>query len=285
MIKLLALLLALIAAPAAATTYTLTVSTVGPTSPSSVAISSGGPTYTCPGTCAVVFATGTIVNLTETSASTAVFAGWTYANGCATNKRTCRVVMNADANVSATFNPLLALSLHGNGLGVVTSSGGLVNCSWLNGCARGATQTYSFKAGSTIVLTETEGSSSTFTGWTGDGGCGTASTCTFTLSGYKVIVATFSSTGPFTIAVNVRGHGSVRSSPSGINCGNGNAACAVEFSSGTSIALSTHAAAGYRFTGWANGGCNGLTPCVVVSSSVQQGLFGAESPSAFFYPQ
>lgn len=276
-----ALLLALLlAAPAsAATAYTLAVSTRGPVSPSLVTSSPAG--ISCPPTCSHAFSSGTVVELAATTASTAVFAGWGGARGCGTNLRACRLTMNAAAVVSAAFNPVLDVRLAGNGLGVVTSSGGLVDCGGRNGCARGAAARYSFPAGAQVVLTAAPASSSTFVGWTGSGSCATASTCTFTVSGYTVIVATFSSTGPFTIKVNVRGGGSVSSSPDGIRCGG---TCAAEFSSGTVVSLSTRAAPGYYFAGWGNGGCSGLAPCVVVSSSAQQALGGAESPSAYFYP-
>lgn len=285
MTKIFVLLLAL-SARTYATTYTLVVSTTGPKSPSVVFSSNPATGINCGSSstaCSMVVASGTFVTLTEVSASTVVFAGWTYANGCATNKTTCRLSVIANTTIGAAFNPVLELSLHGNGLGAIAQSSTAINCTWFNGCARGGKQRYNFPKGTVLVLSEVVGASSTFTGWSGDAGCNTASTCTVTLNGYEAIVATFSSTGPFTIKVNVRGLGRVRSSPTGINCGNGSAFCSAEFSSGTAVSLSTLAAAGYYFSGWADGTCSGRTPCVVVSSSVQQGLGGAESPSAFFY--
>ncbi len=285
MTKALALFLSLLAAPAAATTYTLTVSTIGPVSPSVVTSSNPvtgiwcGSTHTA---CTAVFTSGAQVTLTAVSASTTVFAGWVYSNGCSNNSSTCAVKMTSDTAVSATFNPVLGLQLHGNGGGVVTSSGGVMNCSWTNGCASGSILTQSFPKGSAIVLTEVADGSSTFTGWTGNAGCGHASTCSFTLNGYNVIVATFSSTGPYTIAVNVVGKGTVKSNPAGLNCGS---TCKAAFAGNTSIALTTTAAAGYSFAGWANGGCSGLAPCIVVATTTQQGLGGAYTPTAFFYPR
>lgn len=282
MIRWLILFLALAAAPARAN-FVLTVSTTGPKSPSVIYSSNPATGINCGSSstaCSASFASGAVVNLTATVGSTVTFAGWTYADGCATNSKTCRVTMHAATPVAAAFNPIIGLRLYGNGLGTVTTSSGLVNCTWLNGCARGAMQTYSFAKGTQLVLRANPVSSSTFAGWSGDAGCSHASTCTFTVNGYEVITATFASYGPFTIAINLRGGGSVRSSPAGIVCG---PTCAAQFSSGTVVHLSTLAAAGYFFAGWSNGGCSGLTPCVVTSSSAQQGLRGAESPSAFFY--
>lgn len=286
MSKVSALILAvhLLAASARAAAFTLTVSTTGPNSPSVVVSSNPTTGINCGSTntqCTASYAAGTVVTLTEIPASTASFAGWTYANGCATNSTTCKVTMSAAAAVSAAFNPVFDLSLFGNGLGAVTASSGAVNCTWTNGCARGASQRYSYPKGTSVVLTEVAGASSTFAGWTGNAGCSHASTCTFALNGYNVIVATFSSYGPFTIKLNVVGFGVVVSSPSGINCPG--VSCSHQFSSGTVVHLSTRALAGSFFSGWANGGCGGKTPCVVTSSSTQQGLGGAESPAAFFY--
>lgn len=280
-IKTAALLLILVAARASATTYTLSISTAGPTSPSLITSNPSG--ISCPPTCSHTYSSGTSVNLTNATASTMTFAGWGYADGCANNFPTCKVKMRADTTVTATYNPRLslAISIAGSGLGSVTSGSGPIVCVSTGGCGGGAGQTYSFPRGTTIVLTETPSAGSSFVGWSGYGGCSTASTCTVTLNGYVAVVSTFSSAGPFTIAVKVRGRGTVVSSPPGINCGR---VCSAAFTSGTSISFTTAAAAGYYFAGWTNGGCIGQTPCAITAHSAQQGLGGGASPSAFFYP-
>lgn len=280
-----ALLLALLAAaPASATSYVLTVSTTGPKSTSVITSSNPSTGIWCGSShtaCTATFTAGTVVTLTEVTGSTVVFAGWTYTLGCAHNLPTCQVTMGAARAVSAKFMPILGVGLHGNGGGVVTSTSLALSCGWTGACAGGAVLTKGFTKGTQIVLTEVADGSSTFTGWTGDAGCGHASTCTFTLNGYEVITATFSSTGPYTIAVKKVGQGTIRSSPAGINCGS---TCSGTFAGSTSITLSTLAASGYFFAGWANGGCSGkTTPCVVIASSTQQGLGGLQTPTAFFY--
>jgi len=55
---------------------------------------------------------------------------------------------------------------------------------------------------------------------------------------------------------------------SGVACGNGNTACSVSFTDGTSITLTATAAAGSTFLGWEGlgaeaGGCAGTAPCTV----------------------
>ncbi len=263
-----------------AATYTLTITTTGPVSPSLITSAPSG--ISCPGICSSTFTKNTPVTLTASPASTMTFAGWIGSNGCKTNLRDCTFTRSSATAVTAVFNPSFRLSLSGNGIGTVTSSTNNVNCSVASSCSKYASQRYSYPKGTVIVLTAVAQTGSTFVGWTGNAGCSTASTCTFTLNGYNVIIATFSSTGPYVLKVNVRGSGRVVSSPAGIRCGS---TCAVAFSSGTSIALTTTAASGFFFAGWANGGCSGKNPCTVVSSSAYQALGGADSPTATFYPQ
>lgn len=278
-----ALALSLCAGRAGAVNFTLTVSTFGPVSPSVITSTPSG--IICPSTCSASFVAGSTVTLGVVAASTVNFAGWTGANGCQTNQQSCNVLVAAAAGVSATFMPILQVSMSGNGLGTVADSTGLINCSSINGCIGAGAQRYSFPKGTRIVLTETAGSSSTFVGWSGDSGCAHASTCTITLNGYESIVSTFAFSGTsVTIAVGVIGHGTVTSSPSGVNCVNGSGTCAVAFSTGTHITLSTAAASGWHFSGWSNGGCaSSSTACVVIASSTYQGLGGYQSPAAFFY--
>lgn len=286
MAKLVILFFALLAAPAAAVNYTLSISTLGVTSSSVITSSNPATGINCGNgntACSAVFPSSSNVTLTLVLGTTVTFAGWNAPNGCATNSPSCRVPMVSDIAVTATFQPVFALGLSGNGLGGVSNSTRAISCTATNACASGARQTYSFPQGSVIVLTAVADSSSTFTGWSGDAGCTAASTCTFTLNGYEVLTATFTATGPQKLAVNVRPGGTVKSSPPGINCAGGAGVCVYSFPLLTTVSFTTSAAAGYFFSGWANGGCAGNAPCVVVSFSAQQGLGGAASPSAFFY--
>lgn len=270
--------------PARSATFALSVSTFGPVSDSVVVSSPAG--IDCGGAftaCSSTFTAGSTVTLLQATSSTMAFAGWGGADGCPTTEQTCAILVDSAKFVEATFDPLLSLRLSGDGLGVVTSSSGGVNCAYTNSCASGATGTWRFKQGATVELYATAATSSTFTGWSGIGGCATSSTCTFTMNGYTVGVATFSSTGPFEIAVTKggTGGGTVTSSPPGIDCGD---TCSASFSSGTVVTLSAAPDDDSRFVRWANGGCASTSTCVVVSSSAQQGLGGAATPTAFFYP-
>lgn len=273
-------LLAAAAAPARATTFTLAVSTAGPVTPSAVVTSSPAG-LSCPGTCSAVFAAGSTVTLTEVAPSTVAFVAWGGPGACRSNAPSCAVLVVANSTVTAAFAPLLDLAFSGNGLGVVTSTG-LV--AYATGAAVGAAASFVYPLGATVVLRASTGPASAFLGWTG-GGCGAASTCTVTMSGYQAVTATFTASAaayPFAVSVPLGG-GDVASAPAGILTRAG--VFVSTFAAGASVSLTTGARAGYRFAGWANGGCAGLAPCVVHSTSPLQGLGGPYSPAAYFYPR
>jgi hypothetical protein len=64
------------------------------------------------------------------------------------------------------------------------------------------------------------------------------------------------------LTVRLDGHGSVRSSPMGIDCGN---TCSAAFTAGAQVALTPMPDAGYAFSGW-NGVCIGSGACIVMMS-------------------
>jgi hypothetical protein len=273
------------AAPARAANFTVTIATTGPVTPLSV-ITSTPSGIVCPGTCTASFVAGSTITLGEVNPSTVAFVGWNNAPGCRTNNPTCSLLVVAASTVTANFDPILSLAFSGTGIGVVSSTGVVA---YSSAAAAGAGRSLVYPMGSTIVLNESTGTASSFTGWSGDGGCATASTCTITLNGYEQIIATFTATSTvgvssFTIAVTIpNGGGTVTSTPAGINCPG--VACSAPFVSGGSVSFTTAAAAGYRFAGWSNAGCSKNNKCVIVSTSPLQGLGGNFSPAAYFYHQ
>jgi phospholipase C len=82
----------------ATTSYQLTVTLAG-TSTGTVASSPAG--ITCAPTCTASFGAGTVVTLTPTQGKGAYFAGW---SGACTSTYTCKLTMNANKSVTATFN-------------------------------------------------------------------------------------------------------------------------------------------------------------------------------------
>lgn len=284
----LALVLLLLAAPARAT-FTITVSTSGPSTPSAV-ITSSPSGISCPSTCTFAFAEGSTVTLSEVHPSTIAFVAWAGPDGCRTNRRSCDVRLSANANVTARFDPALDLSFSGSGVGVVTSSfpaTGSAGQSCTNAissgtCSNGSSIRMVLPVGTQVILTASTATSSAFTGWSGSGSCAAASTCTFTLNGYTAIVATFTASAasyPLRITLPIGG-GTVTSSPAGISCPG---VCSSTFTANAFVTFTTAAASGYRFAGWANGGCSKNNVCVVQSTSPLQGLGGKYSPAAYFY--
>lgn len=269
-----------------AVSYVLTVSTSGPRSPSVVYSSNPLTGIDCGSTstaCSATFAAGSTVTLTNATASTMAFAGW-GGDGCLTNSRTCRVLMSGNRTATATYGPRLRLSLWGNGLGTVSDSSGTIVCSSTGGaCGRTGAATQAYFSGTVVKLSTTADPGSTFVGWSG--ACSGAGPCSVTMGSYSVVVATFSSAGPFTILVSTggTGRGRVTSSPPGINCGSTSTACSLSVAADSSLTLTAYAVSGSTFAGWAGAGCASTGTCVVLSTSAYQGVSGLLSPSAWFY--
>lgn len=137
----------------------------------------------CGGGCAAIFLSGAEVTLTAVPGAKEIFKGWSGA--CAGAKLTCSVTMNAAKKVSATFEPALetlAIAGTGKGAGTVRSTPAGIDCA--AACSAG------FKTGSSVVLTATAASGSTFAGWSG--ACsGTVPSCTVTMSAAKSVGAAF----------------------------------------------------------------------------------------------
>jgi cellulose 1,4-beta-cellobiosidase len=147
----------------------------------------------------------------------------------------------------------LAVTKSGSGSGTV--SGGAINC--------GATCSATFTAATTVTLTATAASGSSFAGWSG--ACtGTAATCAVSVNGAQAVGATFNTTGggtTYALNVSKAGTGAGTVSGAGIDCG---ATCSATYSSGTTVTLSATAASGSTFTGW-SGACTGSSATCSVS--------------------
>lgn len=180
---------------------------------------------------------------------------------------------NADAIISTGNDPLvwiaailsvpdvpqsraLVVTKAGTGSGTVTSPPPGVDC--------GPTCTFIFATSTIVTLTatattgSTPATSSTFTGWSGEGCSGTG-TCTVAMTQARNVSATFTPQKS-TLAVTKAGTGSgtVTSSPAGIDCG---AKCSADFPAGTNVTLTATAAANSNFARWGGEGCSGTGTC------------------------
>ena len=141
------------------------------------------------GTCSATYDDGTTVTLAPTPDAGSSFTGWTGCDSVVGDE--CTVTINADTNVTATFDPIvqqrLTVSKAGSGSGSVSSSPAGISC--------GATCDALFDQGTAVTLTATPAAHSTFTGWSG-GGCSGTGTCRVTVNGDATVTATFALDAP-----------------------------------------------------------------------------------------
>ncbi|HEY6205549.1 MAG TPA: fibronectin type III domain-containing protein [Chthoniobacterales bacterium] len=208
----------------------------------------------CGATCTASFTAGAVVTLTAAAASGSTFTGWTGAADCSDGT----VTLNANTSCTATFQ-LQTFTLSVNLVKNITSSGtgnGSVSSSPAGiSCGADCSETYS--SGTSVNLTATAATGSTFTGWSG--ACNGRGSCTVSMTSSKSVTATFSPQGA-DLVVNKNGNGKILSSPTGIDCGS---TCSTTYATGTTVTLSPQPAPGAAFLGWSGGGCSGLGGCTV----------------------
>jgi len=163
-------------------TYTLTVTKTGN---GSGTITSNPAGINCGTDCSQVYTYGTTVTLTRSQSTGSYFNGW--GGSCTGTGTTCTVTMTANRSVTAAFT-LYTYTLNvikqGSGTGTVTSNPSGISC------GTDCSQVYNY--GTSVTLTRTVGSGSTFAGWSGS--CtGTGSTCTVTMTTSRTVYATFTS--------------------------------------------------------------------------------------------
>lgn len=161
--------------------YTLTYTKAG-TGTGTVVING----VNCSDTCAYNYNAGTPVTITGTAGGDSTFAGWS--GGLCTGTDPCTFAMTEARAVTGTFtlNPslyTLTITKEGDGLGTVTSSP--------TGIDYGATAAFDFTEDEVVTLTAVANTGSTFTGWSGTGGCTGTSTHAITMGAAKACTATF----------------------------------------------------------------------------------------------
>jgi hypothetical protein len=139
----------------------------------------------------------------------------------------------------------------GSGSGTVTSAPAGISC--------GSACSARFATGTSVVLTASPDSNSTFAGWRG---CDTAdgARCTVAVSATRTVTATFQVIS-HRLSVTKGGTGSgVVASPAGLSCGG---VCSRVLNSGTRLQLTATPDPGSTFAGWSGGGCSGIGLCSV----------------------
>ena len=185
------------------------------------------------------------------SGASDVFALFDRNSGSIVDSGGLNAIMRGVGGTSTSY--ALAVTRSGSGSGTVASSPSGINC--------GSTCNASFSSGTSVTLTATAATGSTFGGWSG--ACsGTSTSCTVSMSAARNVTAAFnSSTTSFTLTVTKAGSGSgtVTANTGAINCGS---TCSGSYSSGTSVTLTASAASGATFAGW-SGACTGTSTCTV----------------------
>jgi hypothetical protein len=210
----------------------------------------------CGATCTASFGQGTSVALDATPAAGWQFSHWQNCPG-ASGPRCNLVVPATDSGIQAVFTTLppstQPLSVTRVGSGNVTSSPPGINC--------GATCSAAFTEGSTVQLTAAPAFGWTFAGWSG--ACTGTGTCTVTMSQPRSVVATFAPPTRL-LTVSRTGEGTLRSAPTGIDCGT---TCTHAFELGTVVTLEAIPAAGWQFDGYTGDHCSGLACTVTMDDA------------------
>ena len=243
-------------------TYTLSVAKDG-NGTSFGSVTSDPTGIDCGITCSMSYDYNTPVTLTASADTGAFFAGWT--GDCTVDGLSCTTTMTDTRNVTATFTLItytISVTKTGNGSGSIASDPTGIDC--------GTTCSGSFNYTSTVTLTATADTGSTFMGWTGD--CIGTVPCNITIDAAKNVTATFSLvTYTLTMHKTGDGTGAVTSDPAGIDCG---LTCTVAYDYGTVVTLTQQPITGSAFAGW-QGDCTGSGTCQVT-------VLGNQSVTATF---
>jgi Divergent InlB B-repeat domain len=230
----------------------------------------------CGATCTAEFEEGTKVTLTQEAAAGSKFSGW---SGACTGTGSCVVTMTEAKSVTASFEATakakfkLTVSKAGAGQGKVTSSPAGIEC--------GATCTAEFEEGTLVTLSASAEAGSTFAGWSGSGCSGTGS-CKVTMTEAKSVTATFNlEQHLLTVTREGTGTGTVKSAPTGIECG---ATCSASFAHGTTVTLTGTSGAKTKAVAWS--GCdsvNGENKCLVAMTAARsvKATFDLEAATKF----
>lgn len=261
-----------VAARFSPTQHTVTVTKSGS---GSGTITADSGAISCGSTCSSSYEYGTTVTLTASGSTGSTFTGWSGA-GCS-GTSSCVLNMTAARAVVATFvldSYPLRVSIAGTGSGSVTAmtADPAINCT-------SGTCSSSYVHGTSVTLTATAATGSSFVGWSG--ACsGSAATCAVAMTAAANVSATFLLSS-YTVSFTKTGTGvgtvsSNEDTPS-VSCGTSCALTSASYLYGSSVTLSATASAGSSFGGWAGDGT-----CTGSSAACTFSVTGNKSVSAAF---
>ena len=222
----------------------------------------------CGSTCSGVWPNGIGITLMAIADPGSNFAGWTNCPNVLTPSTECRVNINSDLTVTATFNlpqRTLTVTPAGTGTGTVTSDVGSINC--------GTTCSDDYDPNTQVTLSASyDPTSTSFEGWSGTdaGACaGTTVDCTLTMDAAKSVTATFTTiTHDLTVTPAGTGTGTVMSddTPQTINCGT---ACTAAEDHGKLVTLTATPSPDSSFDGWSGDCTNTTGDCTVTMDQLR----------------
>ncbi len=213
----------------------------------------------CGSACSAELLDGTSITLQATEAAGSVFVGWD-GEGCS-GIGDCTINMDQSRTLTATFERIpqpntfvLSVLKAGTGSGRIISRLAPIDCGSI--CAAEVTE------GATVTLLALPDPNNTFVGWQG-GGCIGLASCPLTSTQNQIVTARFERvSAPRTLTVQKQGDGkgTIRSEPSGINCGS---SCTSDFEDNTVVTLTLEQRPDSTFVGWLGSLCEGTKPCKV----------------------
>ncbi|MGZ8414501.1 MAG: InlB B-repeat-containing protein, partial [Gemmatirosa sp.] len=221
------------------------------------------------GACTFAFPGDAQVSLFAVTQVGSGFAGWGDVCAASGTSTTCVVTTDQARTVRATFGVLRTLSVGGagDGAGTITGAPGGIACTV--GANAAGSCSAQLLDGTTVTLTATPASGSTFVDWSGDCAGATGSTCTLTVSeALRGASARFARPQGLTVNVAGTGEGSVSAAVGGstIACvrraGETTGACSATAPFNTVVTLTATPDANSTFAGW-TGACSGTGPCTV----------------------
>ncbi len=199
------------------------------------------------------------------------FSQWTGA--CSGGLPICKLTMTEARAVGAEFAgaPTAGVSLTltkaggGTGTGKVTSYPSGVNCD-----ASCSSSVAAFKSGAKVALKQTPAKGSTFVGW--GGACSGSGVCEVTLADAREVTAEFEAIPLHILTVNKAGGGTgtVKSTPTGIDCGLACSQAAALYPETAGIVLTAIPGKGSALAQWA--GCDEVIAgsCIVAMGSAKE---------------
>ena len=203
-------------------------------------------------TCSDTYPHGTAVTLTAAPDANWEFVSW--GGDCAGQlTATCSLTMDAAKTASVTFQLIprnLTVATAGTGTGTVEDGPeGDIDCTLNAG-----TCSDTYPHGTSVTLTATSDSNSTFGGWSGADSAECAAPtnpiCTLSMVAAKSLTATFTAI-PYDLNVTVVGNGTVTSDPGSISCTSAaEVTCSDTYDAPTVVTLSAAPDANWEFDGW-----------------------------------